>query len=243
MNTTDLYDLFREDVVDLAKPYLWSDREVFSYMDDAQKMFSRLGVGIGDVTTTAVVEVPIVVGQEYSPIHKSILTIRQARLKSTNREIALKNLLDAGSANYDDYGNIFCSSTEHRPGPVRGMVIGEEYNKVRWVGIPQEADTAVIAVCRLPLQTITEDSEGIEFEIREEHQRTLLYWMKSLAYSKQDAETFDRAKAVDNENKFYSACEKAKREWERYKHKPRTIMYGGIGGIGDDGLPSSVRRY
>lgn len=225
MNTTALYDLFRSDVVDLAMPYLWSDSEVFSYMDDAQKMFVRNGIGIGDVTTPAVVEVDVVAGEEYAAIHPSILTIRAARLVSTGRELSLRNLQDTSGRGFDDYQNAFGSS-EHRPGPVRGMVIGEEVNKVRWVGIPQADDSVRLSVYRLPLTPIS--GAGQAFEIREEHHRTLLYWMKALAYLKSDAETFDRARSRENENTFYALCAKAKDEAERYKHKPRVVQYGGI---------------
>ncbi len=242
MNTTGLYDLFRGDVVDLAKPYLWSDDEVFAYMTDAQNCFCRLGYGIADVTTPEVVQVPIVTGEEYAPVHKSIVNFRLARLKSTNHDLELRDLLSANSSMIGDYGNVFNATTEHRPGPVRGMVIGEQKDVVRWVGIPQEDDTALLAVYRLPLnQALTFDQE---FEIEEQHHFTLLAWMKFRAYSKQDAETFDRAKAQENKLMFEQDCARAKREWERYKHKPRSIGYGGIGTIGvDTRYTSSTRRW
>ena len=227
MNTSDLYKLFRQDVVDLEEPYLWSNLEVFSYMDDAQITFCRYGVGIGDVTTDEVVRVPVVEGQEYADIHESILTIRKAELVSTNREISVMNLLE--SPQHDsDYGSVFSSSTQHRPGPVRGIVVGEEYNKVRWVGVPQQSDEVLLSVYRLPLCAITGPDQN--FEIRREHHRTLLDWMKHLAYGKQDAETFDKTKSIEHYEKFMASCAKAREEWERYKHKPRTIQYGGIGG-------------
>jgi hypothetical protein len=227
MNTSDLYKLFREDVVDLEDPYLWSDFEVFSYMDDAQMMFCRFGVGIADVTTDAVVRVMVNTDEEYARIHESILYIRKAELVSTNRPIALMNLLE-GPLQENDYGNIFNASTEHRPGPVRGMVIGEEYNKVRWVGVPQADDEVLLSVYRLPLRQITAREQ--EFEIRREHHYSLLAWMKHRAYGKQDAETFNRSKSEQHRDEFLGYCERAKAEWERYKHKPREIKYGGISG-------------
>lgn len=238
MNTTGLYDLFRADVVDTVQPYLWSDDEVFRYMDEAQIMFCRLGFGIADVTTPEVVRVPVTAGEEYADLHPSILTIRQARLASTGREIAIRNLLDAATAG-DDYG-IFVRTVEHRPGPVRGVVIGEEQDKCRWVSIPEVDDEVILSVYRLPLAEITGDTEQ-EFEIRREHHMSLMLWMKHLAYLKQDAETFDRAKSKENEERFIAYCDKAKAEWSRYMHKPRSIKYGGIGGFGDYG-PTSVRR-
>lgn len=236
MDSTELYNAFRSDVVDVEAPYLWSDEEVFGYMNEAQIAFCRFAYGIADVTTEEVVAVPLVAGEEFSPLHPAIMNIREARLMSTGREIAIRNLFDAGAAS-DDYG-LFLASNEHRPGPVRGMVIGEQDDVCRWVGIPEADDEVRLSVYRLPVKDIV--GEGQTFEIRREHHRTLLYWMKHLAYTKQDAETFDRAKAQENELRFRATCQEARDEWERRKHKPRSIKYGGIGGIGEYG-PTSIR--
>lgn len=239
MNTSDLYKLFRSDVVDEEKPYLWQDWEVFAYMDDAQTMFCRHGFGIADATTEEVVLVPIVAGEEWADVHESILTIRKAELVSTNRPLDIRDINDAGTTE-DDYGVIFNASTEHRPGVVRGIVVGEEYNKARWVGVPVADDTARLTVYRLPLVQITGKDQ--ELELRREHHYALLDWMKARAYGKQDAETFDRARAQECENRFMAYCEKARKEWERYKHKPRAIKYGGIGGLGAHYDNNYVRR-
>ena len=51
MDSTALHDLFRSEVRDEATPYLWSDAEIYSYIDDAQKMFCLLtskGYTLGD---------------------------------------------------------------------------------------------------------------------------------------------------------------------------------------------------
>ena len=52
--------------------------------------------------------------------------------------------------------------------------------------------------------------------------------MKAQAYSKQDAETYNKAKADEEAAKFVAYCEQAKREKEKYKHKVRVVRYGGI---------------
>lgn len=51
MKVQELYDQFRSDAMDTVAPYLWSDTNVYRYMDDAYKMFVRLTGGIGDFTT------------------------------------------------------------------------------------------------------------------------------------------------------------------------------------------------
>ena len=52
--------------------------------------------------------------------------------------------------------------------------------------------------------------------------------MKALAYRKQDAETFDRARAEENEVVFARYCALVKSEFEREKHKTRVVAYGGL---------------
>lgn len=52
--------------------------------------------------------------------------------------------------------------------------------------------------------------------------------MKHRAYMKQDAETFDRTKADEFEQRFNTYCEQVKREERRKGFKVRSVAYGGI---------------
>ena len=61
MDSTTLHDLFRSEVRDEATPYLWSDVEVYSFIDDAQKMFCRLQGGIADASS-AITHINVVAG-------------------------------------------------------------------------------------------------------------------------------------------------------------------------------------
>jgi hypothetical protein len=85
MNSTELKDLFRDEMEDLAEPYLWSDALVYSYADDAQKMFCRLTDGLADVSTPKVVNLAIVPGASFLPTHKSILKFRGATRSDDGR--------------------------------------------------------------------------------------------------------------------------------------------------------------
>jgi hypothetical protein len=53
-------------------------------------------------------------------------------------------------------------------------------------------------------------------------------WVKALAYGKQDAETFDRTKQKEFEQKFFGYCDQVQAEQRRARHKPRAVAYGGI---------------
>ncbi len=223
----ELYDLFRSDVVDVELPYLWSDTEIYAYMDDAYKMFVRLTGGISD-NTSDITQVPIVTGEATAELDYRILKHRAAKLKSNNRPIDLVNLQDGPVAPASDYGAIWQAGTDNMPGPVRFMVIGEQDDTARWVQVPVEDDTALLTIYRMPLTDIVDADSTFE-GIRPHHHFHLLKWMRHLAYNKQDAETFNRAKSDENAKAFQEYCGQAYREMERQRSKTRVVAYGGIG--------------
>ena len=65
-------------------------------------------------------------------------------------------------------------------------------------------------------------------EIEDQHHMALLYWVKHLAYSVHDADTFDRRKAEDYETKFLAYCERADAEQTRARRQVGSTQYGGL---------------
>lgn len=232
MNSGDLYSLFRSDVVDTAAPYLWTDTEVYAYMNDAYLSFARLTGGIPDATSS-ITRIPVQTGQMLAVVSPLILRFRQAYLVSTGEELKVVNDQDIASMQSVDYGQMRKIIMDNRPGPIRYMVTGLDRNRdggtVRWVQTPAANDSVALAVYRLPLDVIAEGDENFVFpDIGEEHIEYLMLRMKARAYGKQDAETFDRGRRDDYEKGFVAYCEAAKNEWERYKHKTRVVRYGGL---------------
>lgn len=227
MDGAALLAIFRKEVRDEATPHLWSDEEIISYATHAQEMFCRLGGGIAD-STSAITVVPVVAGDDFSPISPRILKIRAAYNAATGRDIQLLNYEDlqmGGFGGQYDYGQYVSNfRLDSTPGEVTGLVEGMEPNKVRWVRIPLEDLTVKLIVYRLPLDDV---DESTELEIDVHHQRYLLHWMKYLAHQKQDAETYDRGRAEQFRNEFEMYCDRAKAERERREHKYRAVAYGG----------------
>lgn len=226
MTPTELYDLFRSDVSDVARPYLWSDTEVYAYMNDAYSMYFRLIGGIGD-STSDVTQIDAVAGEPYADIHPSILYIRHAHRMSDGRELKRMNFEDLGTLTEYDYGIAAPMRITDEPGAISGIIIGMEPNKVRWLKVPEVDDTVQLYVYRLPLNTLTPDSTSFP-DLEERHHIHLLKGMKYHAYNKQDTETFNKEKALLNYREFVEYCTQAKREWDRMRHKPRAVVYGGL---------------
>ena len=220
MDSTELRDQFRADVVDQVEPFLWSDDEVFSYMDDAQKMFCRLTGGLGDATS-ALTTITYNTATDWVATSPLILKIRDAFRAVDGRPIAVINYEDLASSGLRFDGRIDVP---------RALIIGMEADKARLYPFPSVGDSIRLVVDRLPLKPITDADQKIE--IAAQHKTGLSLWMKARAYDKQDAETFDRNKAEKFDQKFRDYCAAAKLEKDRAKHKTRIVGYGGIGGSG-----------
>lgn len=225
MLATDLFAAFRSEVMDTAKPYFWSDADVWRYMNDAYSMFVRLTGGVAD-SSSDLTRVDVVPGEAEADVSRKILKFRSARLLSNGRPLEIINHTDFPLRSDTDYGAVSMLTANTLPGPVRYMVIGQQRGQVSWVRIPEVADTVQLSVYRLPLATLSVDGGELD-EVDEEHHIHLLLWMKGLAYDKHDADSFDSTRRDQNKQAFMSYCDFAKAEWERAKSKVRTVAYGG----------------
>lgn len=224
----ELYDRFRTDIVDVAVPQLWTEDEVWGYMDAAHKKFVRLMGGISD-SSSSMTELDVAVGDKWIDIDPRILKIRHAQKTTNDAELQIVNFEDTELLNRDnDYGVRRVFKLNNDTGPLQYLVVGMERYKVRCVPIPDTAETVYLIVYRLPLETISSTSNTSEFEIEEFHHEYLLLWMKHLAYLKQDAETFDKSKSDEMGAKFLAYCAEAKHERELREHKYRAVVYGGL---------------
>ena len=226
MNSTGLYDTFRSDVVDTARPYLWTDDDVWRYAADAHRMFIRLTGGISDFMSEAC-EVPVVAGEAVVELHPSLLRIMSATLRGTKREVEVINPTDVVKMRTTDYGQIKQLIMDDKQGPVRYFVLGLQKGYARLVQVPVENDFIDLQIYRLPLKAIDGPDQEIS-DIEEDHHIHLLDWMKHLAYKKQDADTFNPKASELGAQDFEKYCAMVKAERARYMYKPGVVGYGGL---------------
>jgi hypothetical protein len=213
MRASVLYDEFRRRAFDTAEPYLWSETEVYSYLDQAQRDFVRLSGGIRDsrnpdcYITTAPEE-------PYVEISETIMKIVRARRVDTGA------LIDVIGASHPD---ALC--TPHA-GPVHSIVVGEDEHAVRCVNVPEEEVEIQLTVQRLPLKHLERSTDFVE--VREEQAYWLLPGALALAYRKEDAETKDDAKADKYQAEFERLAATAFLENKRRHGAARSVAYGGI---------------
>lgn len=213
MNTTELLDVFREEVSDQELPYLWSDSLIYRYIDDAQKWFCRLTYGIEDSRTF---KITTSVDVEWYKIDTRILKLRDVVNLTTLGKpislIAVEKMAD---------NNLRFDGTK---GSVKVLITGLEKNYLRTYPIPNVSEVLELRTFRLP-NTV---EAGDDFEIDEQHHLPLLDWVKHRAYNVHDAETYDAKKAEKFGGKFEAYCAAAKVEQSRVRRPVSTVTYGGL---------------
>lgn len=231
MTAAELLELIRREMFDTVEPYFFKDEELLGYIGEAYTMFVRQIGGVADFLSPAT-EVSISAGEAVSDLDPRILRITSAVRESDGGAIKIVNFTDMNFARGDDYGALRPVFRDNTPGIVRYMVIGMQRNKCKWVQVPVADDVAHLTCYRLPLESIARDGSNMESfdfnDINGVHVPFLAHWAKYRAYMKQDADVFDVPKAEEQRAIFMDYCATAKAEWERYKYKPREVMYGGI---------------
>jgi hypothetical protein len=226
MDSTELYEHFRSQIDDIARPFLWSDAEVWRYGGDAQRMFVRLTGGVADITSDAT-RAAITTGERTTALHPSILRIMSAYRVSDGADVRIVNQTDLLGTMLTDYGFTVRELQKPLPGPVAAMVLGMQDDTGVFPVIPTADDEIQMSIYRTPLLIVDGDGQALT-DVAEEHHIRLVEWMKHLAYRKQDVETYDLKKSQEAEAVFRAYCLDVKAERERKKHKTRVVQYGGI---------------
>lgn len=236
MTADDLAVLFRFAVDDNdADDPLWSDTELNSYMDSSQKEFARRTDYFSDASTTDIVDIPYTAGDIIKALDPRVIKIRYAKILTNGSKVQPVTYADMDNriTNPSDYnspagfGSVL--DWETATGIPRYIVTDIETNAVRLAPIPAADDTLKLTVYRLPLTSITDDAQTLEV-VEEDFQRGLLFYMKYMAYMKNDIDTYnDRLQqtALANHENF---IETAKRQLRRLRFGSTigTVRYGGL---------------
>ena len=226
---SELLDIFRSDMDDThdadEDASLWSEDEVYSYMNEAQREFFRrtdyfpaVDTGIVVTADDPLVAIPL----------EAYTQIRKVRLETDGRGVRLRNYVEVnGSDLEDDYGVTFISGHwEDLTGTPSIIITDLVKDKGRLVPIPTANDTLEITGFKFPTNIITCNSTA--FEITEEHYiRKLVYWMRKLAYEKHDSQTFNAALSKDFEDKFDSFILDAMSTIKKATRRVGNTRYGG----------------
>lgn len=228
MNPSQLLDLFRTEVDDTSEPYLWSDENFYTYLNDAQDVFVRLIGGIAD-RRSVLSKVTYKAGDQFKPYDDRILRIKGC-WDENNDKVVVQNLDSLeGSGGYleDDYGRrTNVGLDDGKTGSVRYIITDVEAGDMQLYPIPEADGYLRLYLYRRPLKEIT--GTGSKLEVSSFHHLNLLNWVKYKAYMNQDVEAFDRSKALDFRRAFVDAVAEAKTEKSAREDRKRVVQYGGI---------------
>jgi len=240
----ELLARFRLDVDDVVggsagADFLWSDQEIFDYMDQAQRKFVRrteilrkthpFTPAMTEITYTAPVGTPVNLDGFITYNPKIIRPLRARMTTSSNRDplrIITMEDLDNGFF-LRDFGLIFTQDWQSKSGPARFLVTNMQEDMWRLVPIPIIDDTVELTVLHMPEADVTCDGTALEVTEREDQQIIKTY-MKKLAYLKQDADTYDVALSDKFEAEFEKRVDERRREVRRTRFRHQGMRYGGI---------------
>lgn len=201
---------------------LWKNSEIYGYMDEAQAWLARRAYLLVDNF-----ELPIKADESLVDLPEEFYEPRRAKVKGQNHTLTLLNLNELQSAVREDYGVRGVDDWEEVTGPPQLGVLDHTPGKIRLVPIPVEAGTLSLNAFIEPSEAITGSASYLALSNREQV-RTILHWMKKLAYSKQDADVLDLQRAQSFEREGIAAADELMSEQRRRTRRSGTVRYGGL---------------
>lgn len=191
MTVAEFIARFRLEMADTAAPYLWSDDEIASYLDDAVNEACVRARLIEDSSTPEVCSLTLTPGQSSYVLHESVIDVRRVTFNG--------KALGMSSVEEEDENDL---TWESRKGsePLRVIVSGT--NRIRVVPEPTASVTLGLTVYRTPLVALTAATPTASPETPAIYHMRLRDWAYRCAYLKQDAEAFDKSSADEFEARF-----------------------------------------
>jgi hypothetical protein len=201
MKRSEIIEAFRQEVDDVAQPFLWTPRDVDRYLNAAVREVAfraRLiydTLTVEDANAVAVCSIAVTAPTASYAVHPSIFEVERARLNSRPLREWLK-VTSQYQMDRDEPG------WESYTGTPRFLVVEHAGKAFRATLVPAPVtdDTLWLSVYRLPLED--QNSADDEPEIPAVYHLHLVDYMMHLAYRKQDAETRDEQKSLDALKRF-----------------------------------------
>lgn len=203
-----------DDEVGQDSEKLWSDRELTEYINEAIEQLCLELPLIKDISTAVVCEISLVVGTGMYTLHDSIVEILSAKISGETTFLGKTShqILDRNTPDW--------KATD---GLASMYAMDVETDKIALNRLPEEIGTLELHVQRTPLVELDyDDLDGIP-EINARYHRRLKPWAKHRAYSKQDSEVNDIAKAAFHQKAHDVAVESIKRQLSKRERTVRTV--------------------
>jgi hypothetical protein len=196
MRVADFITEFRRVTGDGSVPYLWSDEDILAFLIDAINEACERALLIEDRTTARCCTLALVADQDTYRLHTSVIKVKRVTYAGRALTETSVEAMDQQDANW-----------ESRTGTPLAYIQTE--GKLRVIPIPTAAmetaeDELALTVYRRPLEDValTGDLAGELVEIPARYHLRLMSWVYHRAYTVEDPELKDLAKAATWERKF-----------------------------------------
>lgn len=195
MNVAEFIAAFRADLRDDVDGELWSDADIVRYLNDAVQEANERAFLTEDRATPAVCSITLTADVSTYNLHPSVIRIKRLTYLGRPLDETSVEEMDAESSNW-----------ESRSGEPRRYIFeqasGGSPARVRLWPTPTSAGTIALTVNRGALKKLTVDIGTAKPELPERFHERLKDWVYRCAYLKQDADAFDKSKAIEFEASF-----------------------------------------
>lgn len=231
MNLGDLLTLLRESILNDrtdresgSSDYLWTDKTLVTYINEAQRKFAVGSFILRDATTDECCKIVLKAGQTIYPVHKAVLSVMSAR--SLARECDLTRV---GHTLFSAYRGPTerwvdpAGFTPLQPGETLAFSTDEAVNDIDGDSFQQislrvypaptaamEGNVIRLRVVRKPIETFSPTALGAIPEIPEDHHIEMLDWAAYLALRIVDDDAGSPKRANDFAGTFLQAVKDAR---------------------------------
>jgi hypothetical protein len=189
MTHTEIINLARGWLDDLAIPYGWSLDEMIAYYNDTVNEFCEQTKILVDSTTEAICKLTLAASLAKYTLDSRVIEVLRGRLVTYDRKITrrTRTFMDNYSPGWD--------SATASSGTPKNFLGDLDTGYITLAPTPDAIDTLWLTVVRFPLAQLTSAILDLAPEIHFKYHFGLLDGICGRAYLKQDAETYDPKKA------------------------------------------------
>lgn len=227
MSTDEVITQFRSDVDDpLRGPAATPDADSLWKIVDTQYYLNAAASKVARKTFALrrTFDLPVTASDPFVklPVNAPVLHVYRAYLNTARRGLDERNL-DEPTVRLD-YGQLSRGDDSWATATGTPVVYNREYKAgyLRLLPVPTAADTLTLTAAYDAPRLV--DGMPMPFVTYEDIDLVLL-WMKYLAYSKKDVDTFDPQRAAANERDFNERARERRYEVEREYRSPGAVRY------------------
>lgn len=213
MRLDALISAFRVEADDVALPQLWSDADVISFLNEAQKeacIRARLLMASSTIT--------LVVAQANYRLAANVIDVLVARLPNTNTALCRESELSLQDKFYSGKPSGYSVEGDPSGDGALGRELWLDY-------LPAVVDTLTLRCHTLPTAMVTPTTDYPQ--IGPEHHRPMIDWALHLAFRKRDSDTQDLARADRYEARFtasFGMRQSANVRRKQQRHAPTVVQ-------------------